>query len=73
MEGNPELFCGIKVDTADHIMYDLNNTMVVLGVTKTYRLGIYEELEKLGFRNIIIPESIKRVSNDTGNSYHSDT
>lgn len=73
LEGNPELFCGIKVDTADHIMYDLNNTMVVLGVTKTYRLGIYEELEKLGFRNIIIPESIKRVSNDTGNSYHTDT
>ena len=55
---NPKLLCGIKVDSIDHIMYDIRETIVVIGVTVKYHAEIQRKLKQLGYDNIIVPVEI---------------
>lgn len=58
LEENPDFFCGIKVDTIENIICNIESAIVIVGVTVKYQFGILEKLESLGYKDIIIPESI---------------
>lgn len=58
---NPKSFCGIKVEGIDNIITYMKNAIIIIGVKKEHRSGIYDELKQLGCSNIILPESITDV------------
>lgn len=57
---NPETFCGIRVDAIENIVHYINNALVIIAVTEKYRKGIQDRLEKLGYKDIVIPEQIRK-------------
>lgn len=56
VDSNPRKFCGIRVDLMDNIAREMKDAIVIIGVTKKYRKEILDDLKKLGFKNVIIPE-----------------
>lgn len=57
-EANPDIFCGIKVDSIDNIATYIKDAVVIIGVTLKNSKGIQDKLEQLGFNNIIIPQEV---------------
>lgn len=64
MDFNPTVFCGIPVDTIEHISeYIKNDVVFVIGVSLKNCADIKHQLESLGYKDIVIPE-YKRSSNN---------
>lgn len=61
MDRNPKMFGGYKVDAIENVACYMKNAVVVIGVTKKYRLGICEKLMQLGYCDIIVPYEVNEL------------
>lgn len=53
---NPPKFCGIWVDSIENIAKTMKEAVVIIGVTEKYHKEILENLKRLEFETIVIPE-----------------
>lgn len=56
MEFNPIVFCGIPVDTINRVLSNIEGDIVfVMGISKKNIMNVKQQLELLGYKDIIVP------------------
>ena len=57
---NPDHFCGIEVVDFRTLEAYINNSVIIIGVSRKYSNGIKEMLSEFGFGHILMAENIKQ-------------